>query len=129
MSIKIFLFWLPMVAIAFANATLRELVLVKYFNELHAHQLSTITLIVLCAAYVWFVFQFLDIHGSGQAFLIGAFWIVLTVLFEFSLGRFNGKSWEILFLDYNFLKGRIWLLFLISLLFLPYLTLLMKGGK
>ena len=71
MTLKYFLFWLPMIAIAFANATLRQLVFIKYFNELTAHQLSTITLIILCTIYVGFVFPFLNIQTSKQALLIG----------------------------------------------------------
>ncbi len=129
MIIKILLLWLPMIAIAFANATIRELVLVKHFTELRAHQISTVTLIIFCFGYVWFIFRFLDIHLTKHALLVGGLWVLLTIIFEFSLGRFNGKSWESLFLDYNLLKGRIWLLFLISLFFLPYLALVLKGGK
>lgn len=56
MAIKQLLFWLPMIIIAFANATLRELVFIKYYSEMRAHQLSTITLIFLCVIYTGFIF-------------------------------------------------------------------------
>ncbi len=121
MSIKHFLLWLPMIVIAFANAALRELVFVKHFSEFRAHQFSTITLIILCSIYVWFVSQPLDIQNTKQAFLIGFVWVVLTVVFEFSLGRLTNKSWEHLFRDYNILAGRIWLVFLLCLFLLPYI--------
>lgn len=121
MSITHFLLWLPMIMLAFANATLRELLLKKHFGELQAHQLSTITLIVLCSIYVWLVFPFLNIQNSMQAFTIGFVWVLLTVAFEFSLGRLTSKSWKFLFQDYNLFAGHIWLLFLIVLLLLPYI--------
>lgn len=121
MSVKHFLFWLPMIVIAFANATLRELVFVKHFSEFRAHQLSTITLIVLCSIYVSFVFRLLNVQNSKQAFLIGFVWVLLTVAFEFSLGRLTSKSWQYLFQDYNLFAGRIWLLFLMVLFLLPYI--------
>ena len=121
MSVKYFLLWLPMILLAFGNATVRELVFNKYFSEIRAHQLSTITLIVLCSIYVSFVFPFLNVQSSTQAFLIGSVWVLLTVVFEFSLGRLTNKSWQYLFQDYNLFSGRIWLLFLIVLLLLPYI--------
>lgn len=128
MLIKYFLFWLPMIVIAFANGTLRELVLMKQFNEFRSHQLSTITLIVLCFIYTWFVFPFLQIRNLKQAFLAGVVWLLLTVAFEFFLGRMSGKSWEYLFRDYDVARGRIWPLFLFLLLMMPYLTYLLRKG-
>jgi hypothetical protein len=127
MGIKHFLLWLPMIAIAFANAAVRELVIIKHFNEFRAHQLSTLSLIILCSIYMWFVFPVLTIQHSKQALLIGLVWVLLTVVFEFSLGRLTNKSWEYLFRDYNILAGRIWLLFLFCLFILPYLLYSLRG--
>ena len=80
MTMKHFLLWLPMIAIAFANATIRQLIFIKYFNELRAHQLSTVTLVILCTIYVGLVFPFLNIQTIKQALLIGM-----------HLGRTNGS--------------------------------------
>jgi len=127
MAIKHFLFWLPMIIIAFTNAALRELVIIKDFSEFTANQLSTITLILFCAVYIWFVIPFLNIQNSGQAILIGIVWVVLTIAFEFTLGRLTGKPWIELFREYNFFAGRIWLLFLLCLLIFPYLFALIRS--
>lgn len=121
MIAKYFLLWLSMIAIAFANATLRELIFIKRMSELRAHQLSTLTLIVFCSIYLWLVFPYLNIQNSKQAFLAGCIWVALTVLFEFSLGRLTNKSWSYLLKDYNIVEGHIWLLFLLCLFILPYL--------
>ena len=127
MSIKHFLFWLPMIVLAFVNAALRQLYFIKHFSELTAHQLSTITLIVLCSIYVGVVFPYLAIQSSKQAFLIGFVWVILTVLFEFSLGKLTGKTWAYLLKDYDLMAGHIWPVFLVSLLLLPYLFFSIKG--
>ena len=127
MDIKPFLFWLPMILIAFANATIREVLLIKHLSEIRAHQLSTITLIIFCSIYTWYVLPYLDVHNSKKAFLIGLIWVVLTVAFEFTLGRLTNKSWEHLFQDYNLLSGRIWLLFIICLFLLPYLFFIIRS--
>ncbi|WP_347158700.1 hypothetical protein [Pontibacter chitinilyticus] len=128
MNAKHFILWLPMIVLAFANATLRQLVLVKQFDELRAHQLSTVTLIILCAAYVWFVFPLLAFHSAREALFVGAIWVVLTVLFEFSLGRLTKHSWSYLLQDYNLSAGHIWPLFLLCLLLLPYVYFKIKGA-
>ena len=127
MIIKYFLLWLPMIAIAFANAALRELIFLKHFSEFQVHQLSTITLIILCSVYVWLVSPALNIQNNKQAFLIGFLWVLLTVAFEFSLGRLTNKSWEYLLRDYNIFAGRIWLLFLITLFLLPCVFYTLKN--
>jgi hypothetical protein len=126
MGIRDVLLWLPMIVLALANATLRELVFIKHFSEFRAHQLSTITLIILCSIYIWFVFPLLNIQNSKQALLIGFVWVLLMVVFEFSLGRLTNKSWEYLLRNYNLFAGRIWLLFLLCLFILPYICYLIK---
>ena len=122
MLIKYFLFWLPMIILAFANATLRELVFIKHFSESAAHQLSTLSLIIFCAIYTWFILPSLNIQNTVQAFLAGLIWVILTIAFEFALGRLTNKSWEFLLADYNLLAGRIWPIFLLVLFFLPFIV-------
>jgi hypothetical protein len=52
--------------------------------------------------------------------MIGTFWVILTVLFEFGFGHYVAKhSWQKLFADYNIFKGRLWLLVLINNIFAP----------
>lgn len=120
MTINVFLFWLPMILLAFANAGFRETVLIKHFKELRAHQLSTLTLILLVSIYVWFIFPFLRVDVGSKAFLTGFTWVILTVLFEFTLGRILKRSWASLFEQYNILSGRIWLVFILWQFCLPY---------
>lgn len=127
MITKQILYWLPMIVIAFANATLREVLFIKQYGEFRAHQLSTLTLIVFCAIYTWFIFPQLNIQQSRQAIVAGCLWVVLTVIFEFTLGRLTNKSWDYLFENYNILTGRIWLVFLLCLLFMPYLVYMIKN--
>ena len=120
--INYLLLWLPMIAIAFANAALREILLRKYLAEQAAHQVSTITLILFVSVYAWFVFPFLRIINDRQAVIVGLVWMVLTMAFEFTLGRILKQSWNSLFQQYNIFAGRIWLLFILYLLWLPYLV-------
>lgn len=126
MLYKYFLFWLPMIIIAFANAAIRQMVFIKSMSDLKAHQLSTVTLIILCSVYVWIIFPLLGIQHFKQAFLAGITWVVLTVLFEFSLGRLTNKPWAYLLKDYNILQGHIWPFFLLCLFLFPYLYFIIR---
>ena len=126
MKINYFLFWLPMILLAFANAALRQMVFLRFLNEHQAQQLSTLTLTVLCAVYVVLIFPRLHVQSPPQALWIGLLWMTLTTLFEFGLGRFSGKSWPELFANYHVLKGQLWPLFLICLGFMPWMVYLLR---
>lgn len=125
--LQYFLYWLPMIVLAFSNAALRQLVFIKYMNEMRAHQVSTFVLIIFCAVYIWFIFPFIKLQNTKDVFSIGLFWVVLTILFEFIMGLISNRPLSMLFHDYNILVGRIWILFLLSLFFLPYLCFILKN--
>ena len=115
-----FLLWFPMLLIAIANGALREFVFKKYVADLTAHQLSTISLIILFAAYIWFILNRFPPFSSRQAILIGLVWVILTLIFEFGFGRYRGRSWIELLEDYNLVKGRIWILIPLWIAIAPY---------
>ncbi|MGQ9871422.1 hypothetical protein [Leptodesmis sp.] len=100
--------WLPMVAIAILNGILREQTYGKTLSESRAHQLSTITGIVLLGTYIWIVTSLLGFKSFIQAVIVGCLWLGLTIAFEFLFGHFVVKhSWTDLLADYNLLAGRL----------------------
>ena len=117
---KYILLWFPMLVIAIINGSLRDLWYKKYVGDLAAHQISTFTLILFFAVFIAFVFQKYSPASSTRAVLIGVVWVVMTLLFEFGFGRWRRNSWEKLFEDYNFLKGRLWVLIPLWIAIAPY---------
>lgn len=118
-------FWVLLFVFAILNGWFRNKFLLK-FGELTAHQLSTIT---LCGFIFFVTYFFLKISGVTKEYLwhIGFMWMILTVFFEFIFGHFVWKhSWKKLLSDYNIVKGRIWVLVLISLLVAPYIVFFLK---
>ena len=99
-----------MLLLAVLNGTLRDLGYKKYVGDLTAHQISTITLVILFALYIGYIIKHFPPSSSAQAILIGTMWVTLTLCFEFGFGRYRDNSWSVLFADYNILKGRIWIL-------------------
>jgi len=122
MILKYTLLWLPMVLIAIVNAVIRDLTYGKHMAELHAHQISTLTAIILFGLYIWLLSLKWKIESPGEAIIIGLIWIVLTVAFEFLFGHFAMKHpWSKLLADYNIFQGRLWLLILIWVGIAPYI--------
>ena len=126
MNLSLLIYWLPMILIAFANAALRQGVLIRFFDAHRAHQWSTITLMIFSFLYTLAIFHRLEITAVGKAWLTGVVWVILTLLFEFGLGLLMGKSLNELTEQYHIERGHLWILFLAWLLLLPWLVYTIK---
>ena len=125
---KYVLLWIPMVFIAIANGVVRQAWFGKYLSELRAHQLSTLTGVVLFGLYIGLALRFFRPTTATQALAIGFVWLGLTVAFEFGFGHYvAGHSWGRLFQDYNLLAGRVWVLVLLWLTVAPYVFYRWQG--
>lgn len=112
--------WLPLIAIGILNGFIREIGYKKYVGDLTAHQISTLSGILLMGFYIWWLTGKWEIGTSSQALIIGVIWLGMTVAFEFLFGHYvMGHSWSKLFHDYNLLKGRIWVVVLIWVTIAP----------
>ncbi|WP_295418280.1 hypothetical protein [Sulfurovum sp.] len=122
---KVFIYavgWLGLVLLAIGNGALREKTYGIHVSELLAHQLSTLTGLVLFGIYIYFFTGIFRLESAKQALLIGLMWVIMTIVFEFVFGHYvMGHSWQRLLDDYNLLKGRVWIFILIATLFYPYL--------
>jgi hypothetical protein len=115
------LLWLPMIGIAILNGAAREVVLAKPLGELHARQLSTLTLIVLLGVYIWFIVPALAPASGLTAATVGLQWLALTIGFEFLFGHYvSRKPLRELIEDYNLAAGRIWALVPLWVAVAPY---------
>jgi hypothetical protein len=65
---------------------------------------------------------------SGQAWGVGAIWVLLILAFEFLAGHYLfHNSWSSLLADYNVFRGRIWPLVLITTLVAPRVCAAVRG--
>ncbi|MBT8294525.1 MAG: hypothetical protein KJN70_14760, partial [Eudoraea sp.] len=119
--LKYLIAWVPMVFIAIANGLMREKFFAKRLKELNAHHASTATLVILFGIYMLIIFRIWKPNSAQQAFHIGLFWLVLTVVFEFLFGHYvAGHFWGRLLNDYNIFEGRVWIIVLIWITLAPY---------
>lgn len=111
-----------MVFIAIANGAVRQFWYGRYLGELPAHQLSTLTGLILFGIYIFCIMRLFPPVTGNQAVSVGLLWLGLTVAFEFLFGHYvAGHAWSHLFQDYNLFAGRLWLLVLLWLTLAPYL--------
>jgi hypothetical protein len=119
---KYVLAWLPMVLIAISNGAIREGWYGKHVSELQAHQISTVTGVLLFGVYIWVLIRLWRPVSAGQALTIGLVWLGMTVVFEFLFGHYVAKrSWRDLLHDYSLLAGRVWLVVLVWVTIAPYI--------
>jgi len=108
---RMVLAWVLMTPLAIGNGVFRNAVLLPRMGELRAHQLSTLILLLLFAAYIAGYTALWPPADVRQAWLTGLLWLGLTLLFEFGFGHFvAGHPWSRLFHDYNVAAGRVWVL-------------------
>jgi len=115
--------WVGLAVLAVGNGIARQYGYGPQMSELAAHQLSTVTAMVLTGAFVLVLQRRWPIESPGQAWAIGGLWLLMTVLFEFGFGHYvAGHDWDRLLADYALHEGRVWALFLLWILVLPRLT-------
>ena len=108
---RLVLAWLPMVLIAVGNGAIREAWLTPWLGELRGRQASTVLLLLLFTGYFAGLFHFRPLASSRAALQTGGAWLLLTLLFEFGLGRFvSHLSWSQMLSEYDLAAGRLWIL-------------------
>lgn len=113
---------MPLTIVAVLNGLFRTFVLMRFLEEQHARQISSLMMVVLLFWYTEFTYGKLAIKKASDAWTTGATWLLLTVVLEFCIGFFVSKlSLQAILADYNILAGRLWLLVLLGVLLAPYL--------
>ena len=122
--------WLGGIPIAILNAFSRNSLYGPYMSELMAHQVSTVTGVILIFGYYWLLNSRWPIASMRQAQMIGVIWILLTVVFEFLFGNYvMGNTWSRLLHDYNLMEGRVWIVFVLNLFASPIIIYKLEVGK
>lgn len=119
--IKALVLWLAILVLAVINGAARE----KLFIPALGNTAGLITSGMILASCIFLV-AWLGVPWYGrlagmQWLQIGAFWLVLTLLFEFGFGRLvQHQTWAELLEAYRFKGGNIWPLVLVVTLISPW---------
>jgi hypothetical protein len=103
------------------HGILRELFLAPRIGSLTARQIGIPVGCVIIFVITWLCARWMNVHVRRQ-FLVGSYWVLLTVAFEIVLGRAIGASWNRLLSDYNPAQGGFMIFGLLFMLFTPWLV-------
>jgi hypothetical protein len=112
--------WLIMLIAAFANGAVRELLLIPRLGEQIGHVISVLILSGAIFAITYVFVRTLRPLPSSTLLGLGAFWLVLSLLFE--VGFFHyvmHEPWNKLWADYNLFQGRWLIVVWLTTLFSP----------
>jgi len=125
--IKSFLIWLLFIPLAIANGALRDLVLLPALGDTLARAVSSLTLSLLILVLTVLLVNRLGVDTRAGYLVVGALWLVLTLLFEASFALLvMGHPLDELLGDYDIFRGRLWLIVLTTTLFAPLLASKMR---
>jgi len=118
--IRSLLVWLLFIPLAIANGALRDLLLTPALGETLGRAISSVTLSVLILGLTLLVVRRLGVDTVPWLLIVGGFWAVLTVLFEFTFFVLvMGHPLNELLQDYDLFRGRLWLLVLATTFLAP----------
>lgn len=121
-ALRTLIVWGTILILAVLNGGLREAILIPNLGTVAGNIMSGVFLsaVILTVAYI--SLPFLSVDRPIKLMVIGLGWLVLTLLFEFSFGLWQGKSWQVMFEAYTFNNGNIWPIVLMVTALAPYLA-------
>jgi hypothetical protein len=109
--------WMLMMVAETANGFAREVFVAPAIGALRARQAGVLvgSLVVLFIA--WAGSRRLGARTRRSQLVVGAYWVVLTTVFEISVGRAMDLSWSRILSDYNPAEGG-WMLLGLAVMFI-----------
>ena len=115
--------WHLLLGLAVVNGAIREAWILPRAGDATAHAISTVMLCALVQLQSWLTIGWIRPLTARDAWTIGGLWVSLTVAFEFLAGHFLfGNPWSRLLEDYNILRGRVWVLVLLTTAVAPWVA-------
>ncbi|MDX2271539.1 MAG: hypothetical protein NW237_06250 [Cyanobacteriota bacterium] len=121
--LKSIVIWLVFILVESLNGAARIFCLVPFLGDPLAHQVSFAIGSVLVLMIATLFIRWLHVSHFSQLLGIGILWLLLTVVFEISLGFFVlGYSWQQIGADYNLLQGGLMPIGLVWLMLSPLIA-------
>jgi hypothetical protein len=97
--------WVLIIVAETVHGVLRQWLLVPVVGDLRARQIGVLIGSAIIFAIAWALARWIDARTLGAQLAVGAVWIVLTVCFEYALGRLLGFTTERMLADYDVARG------------------------
>ena len=116
------LVWMLIMLAETGHGMVREVFIAPVIGGLRARQLGVLVGCILIFVIAWLTARWMNATTRRQQLTVGAFWVLLTVIFEFALGRATHLSWTRILSDYNPAHGGFMLFGLAFMFITPWLT-------
>lgn len=121
--LKGFAVWLILMAVESVHGALRELFLAPLIGNFRARQIAVCTGSLLILGVACLFVRWMRADTTRRLIAVGLLWLLLTLLFEFGLGRFVlDYSWERMTSDYDLSRGGLMSLGLALLALAPLIA-------
>ena len=126
-TLKAFAIWTGIVVLAMLNGALREAILIPKLGTAPGLVLSGVLLSALIVVVAYLSLPWLGTRRPAALAGIGLGWLALTLIFEFSFGLWQGKSWHVMLDAYRFKDANLWHAVLVVIGIAPYLAAKFRG--
>jgi hypothetical protein len=100
--------WTALPFAAVANGVLRDFTYGRRMGETASHSLAVAPLSGVVRLWAGLLARRWPLRSRRAAMGVGVVWLVLTLGFEFGLGKARGASLEEILSDYDVRRGRLW---------------------
>lgn len=127
LAMKAIIVWLVILGLAFANAALREVVLVPWIGKVRGLTLSGVILSVLVLAVAYLALPWIGAVRVIELLAIGMGWLVFTLSFDLLMGAIQGERIRQQLDAYLFKRGNLWPVVLLVTASAPWLAAKLRG--
>ena len=114
--------WFIIVIAESIHGSFRQLLIAPAIGDMLARQIGVLIGSVIIFAIACTCIRWIGAKSFAEQFKVGLLWVLLIVIFEFSLGLVLGYSLERILSDYNMAEGGFMILGLLFMLFAPALA-------
>jgi len=114
--------WMLIMLAETGHGALREIFIAPVIGGLRARQLGVLLGSLLVLLVTRLCFRWMRVANPREQLTVGTSWVLLTLVFEFSLGRATGLGWARILSDYNPLQGGFLLLGMAVMFAAPWLV-------
>jgi hypothetical protein len=127
LAVKAIIVWLIILGLAFANAALREGVLVPWIGKVRGLTLSGVILSALVLGVAYATLPWIGASRVIELLAVGMGWLVFTFSFDLLMGAIQGEPIRQQFDAYLFKRGNLWPVVLLVTASAPWLAAKLRG--
>jgi hypothetical protein len=101
------------------HAAVREIWLGPMFGALRARQWGVLIGSIIVLLIAWACSRWIQAESRRAQLAVGSFWVALTLVFEFAVGRAMHLSWSRILSDYDPVQGGFMLFGLAAMFIAP----------